>query len=142
MTYLVRRPADLWRDFDRSLESFFTGPDLMSRMPDVDIMEKKDRYVIEAELPGLSEKDIAVKVENRNLFISTVKEEEKEEKKDEKNEQYLIKERRSFSFSRNFSLPEDADIDSIEAAFKNGVLTVTITKKPEKKPKSIKIKAA
>ncbi len=138
MTYLVKRPTDLFRDFDRTLESFFTGPNMMTRMPNVDVKETDDSYIIEAELPGLTEKDVEVKVENRNLFISTVKEEKKEEKK----ENYLIKERSSFSFSRNFSLPEDADTESITGTFKNGVLSITINKKPEKKPKSIKIKAA
>lgn len=138
MTYLVKRPADLWRDFDRTLESFFTESGMMTRMPNVDVKENDNNYVIEAELPGLTEKDVEVKVENRNLFISSVKKEEKEEKK----ENYLIKERSSFSFSRNFSLPEDADAESITGTFKNGVLTITIGKKPEKKPKSIKIKAA
>ncbi len=142
MTYLVRRPADLWRDFDRTLDSFFTGPDMMTRMPKVDVKETKNSYVVEAELPGLTDKDVEVKVENGNLFISTVKEEKKEEKKDDKDGKYLIRERRSFSFSRNFSLPEDADINSIEATFRNGVLKINISKKPEKKPKSIKIKAA
>ncbi len=138
MTYLAKRPTDFFRDFDRSMEEFFGTDRLQTRIPNVDIKENENSYVIEAELPGLTEKDVEVKVENRNLFISTVKEEKKEEKKDT----YLIRERSSYSFSRNFILPEDADADSITGTFKNGVLSLEISKKPEKKPKSIKIKAA
>lgn len=138
MTYLAKRPTDFFRDFDRSLEEFFGTDGLQTRMPNVDIKERENSYVIEAELPGLTEKDVEVKVENHNLFISTVKEEKKEEKKDT----YLIRERSSYSFSRNFILPEDADADSITGTFKNGILSLEISKKPEKKPKSIKIKAA
>ncbi len=138
MTYLAKRPVDFFRDFDRSLESFFGGTGTLSRMPNVDVKENENSYLIEAELPGLTEKDVEVKIENRNLFISTVK----EEKKEEKNDKYLIRERNSFSFTRNFILPEDADADSISGTFKNGVLSIEIAKKPEKKPKSIKIKAA
>ena len=138
MTYLAKRPTDFFRDFDRSLEEFFGTDGLQTRMPNVDIKERENSYVIEAELPGLTEKDVEVKVENHNLFISTVKEKKKEEKKDT----YLIRERSSYSFSRNFILPEDADADSITGTFKNGILSLEISKKPEKKPKSIKIKAA
>ncbi len=138
MTYLAKRPTDFFRDFDRSMEEFFGTDRLQTRIPNVDIKENENSYVIEAELPGLTEKDVEVKVENRNLFISTVKEEKKEEKKDT----YLIRERSSYSFSRNFILPEDADADSTTGTFKNGVLSLEISKKPEKKPKSIKIKAA
>ncbi len=138
MTYLAKRPVDFFRDFDRSLEEFFGTDGLKTRMPNVDIRENDHSYIIDAELPGLTEKDVEVKVENSNLFISTKKEEKKEEKKDA----YLLRERSSYSFSRNFVLPEDADADSITGTFKNGVLSIEIGKKPEKKPKSIKIKAA
>ncbi len=138
MTYLEKRPVDFFRDFDRSLENFFGGNSMKTRIPSVDVKENENSYIIEAELPGLTEKDVEVKVENKNLFISTVKEDKKEEKK----ENYLIRERSSYSFSRNFILPEDADAESITGTFKNGILTLEIGKKPEKKPKSIKIKAA
>ena len=138
MTDVAKKPVDFFRDFDRSLDTLFTSDRELTRMPNVDIKENGNSYVIEAELPGLTEKDVEVKVENRNLFISTVKEKKKEEKKDN----YLIRERSSYSFSRNFILPEDADAESISGVFKNGVLSLEIAKKPEKKPKSIKIKVA
>ncbi len=139
MTYLVKKPADFFRELDRSFDSILGKNTAYNRMPNVDVRETKDGYIIDAELPGLTEKDINVKIENRNLFISTIKEEKEEE---EKGDNYLIRERDRFFFSRNFILPKNADSNSIYAAFKNGVLSIEIKKRPESKPKSIKIKAA
>ncbi|TFG58889.1 MAG: Hsp20/alpha crystallin family protein [Spirochaetales bacterium] len=128
----------LWQDMDRMLDSLFDDTPLWnSRVPSVDIREENDKYILEAELPGLSEKDIEVKLETNLLTISSVKKEEKEEKKNG----YLLRERRSSSFCRSFVLPKDADREKLEAAFKNGVLTVELHKNPEAKPRNIEIKA-
>jgi len=111
--------------------------DSSSFYPDVDIKSKDNKYVLEADLPGLTEKDIDVKVENNLLTISSVKEEKKEEEKDG----YILKERHGYSFTRSFVLPKDVDVKKIEAQFKNGMLNITLGKKPEAKPKKIEVQA-
>ena len=83
----------------------------------------------------MAEKDIDVKVSDGNLTIKGEKQEEKEEKKKD----YYLQERRFGSFERRFRVPEGVDIDKIEASFKNGVLTVTLPKKPEAQAASKKI---
>jgi len=107
-----------------------------NHFPRVDVREEEGQYVLEADLPGLTEKDIDVKVDGNLLSISSSKKEEKENKKDG----YLIKERKAYSFSRSFTLPDDVGRENIEAHFKNGLLTLTLTKNPEAKPKTIDVK--
>ena len=111
-----------------------------STAPAVDVVESENAYEIKAEMPGMDEKNIEVKVANGNLTIKGEKQEEKEEKKKD----YYLHERKFGSFERSFSIPEGVDTDKIEAAFKNGVLNVTLPKKPEaqKPAKNIEVKAA
>jgi len=132
--------------FDRYLDSFFgdnflTPSDrIFSRMPSVDVRETEKAYILEAELPGFDEKDIAIRLDGYNLTIESKKEEEKnEEKKDGKEGNYLIQERRTSSFCRSFKLPENADPEGISASFKNGVLSLEITKRAEAQTKVIQI---
>ena len=108
--------------------------------PAVDITESDKAYEVTAELPGMDEKNIAVKVVNGNLTIEGEKQEEKEEKKKD----YYLHERLFGSFERSFQVPEGVDADKIEASFKKGVLTVVLPKKPEaqKPAKKIDVKAA
>ena len=108
-------------------------------LPAVDVAESEKAYDITAELPGMDEKNIEVKVTDGSLTIKGEKQEEKEEKKKD----YYLHERHFGSFERSFALPESVDADKIEAAFKKGVLTVTLPKKPEaqKPAKKIEVKA-
>ena len=108
--------------------------------PAVDVAESEKAYEIAAELPGMDEKNIEVKVANGNLTIKGEKQEEKEEKKKD----YYLHERHFGSFERSFEMPEGVDADKIEANFKKGVLTVTLPKKAEaqKPAKKIEVKAA
>jgi HSP20 family protein len=128
----------LLKDFDAVMNSFF-GDDtgLETRTPAVDIREEEDKYILEAELAGLSEKEIYINVENGMLTLSSEKKEEKEEKKNG----YILKERRSSSFRRSFMLPKDVDADKIDATVTNGILTLDMPKRPEAKPKKITVKA-
>ena len=129
---------NVFDNFDRTFDSLFnTSPFGRARVPAVDIREEEDRYVLEAELTGLTEKDIDVKLDDNLLVISSKNEEEKESKKSG----YILKERRSSAFSRSFVVPKDVDREKIEAKFKNGLLTLTLHKAPETKPKSIEVKA-
>jgi len=108
--------------------------------PAVDVAESEKAYEFKAELPGMDEKNIEVKVANGNLIIKGEKQEEKEEKKKD----YYMRERNFGSFERRFEMPEGVDADKIEASFKNGVLTLTLPKKLEaqKPAKKIEVKAA
>ena len=104
--------------------------------PAVDVRETESGYLMEVDLPGHTEKDVEVKLDNNLLTISSKKDEKHEEKKDG----YLVKERRYASFSRSFVLPEEVDREKIDAQFKNGVLTLSFPKTPSAKPKLIEVK--
>ncbi len=134
---------DFWRTpFRRSLFDIepFWGRELKLAAPAVDIVEKDTAYEVTAELPGMDEKDIEVKLANGGLTIKGEKQEEKEEKK----KGYHLLERHYGSFERYFTLPAGVDTDKIEASFKKGVLSVTLPKKPEaiKAEKKIEVKPA
>jgi HSP20 family protein len=103
--------------------------------PAVDIYETENELVVKADLPEVNEKDIDVRVENNTL---TVRGERKFEEKTEK-ENYLRVERTYGSFSRSFSLPNTVNNEAIRADYKNGVLTVTLPKRAESKPKQVKV---
>ncbi len=106
-----------------------------TRTPPVDVAENEKAYEITAELPGMDEKNIEVKVANGNLIIRGEKQEEKEVKKKD----YYLHERHFGAFERRFDVPGSVDTDKIAASFRNGVLTVTLPKKPEAQKPAMKI---
>ncbi|RUM95965.1 Hsp20/alpha crystallin family protein [Pseudaminobacter arsenicus] len=108
--------------------------------PAVDLVEKDTGYEITAELPGIDEKNIEIKLSNHTLTIKGEKSEEKEEKQKD----YYLSERRYGLFQRSFQLPEGIDVDKIEATFTKGVLTVNLPKSAEAKnaEKKISVKSA
>jgi HSP20 family protein len=105
--------------------------------PPVDFVEKDKEYEITAELPGLDEKNVEVKLANGTLTIGGEKKDEKEEKR----EGYHFSERRYGSFKRSFRVPDDVEADKIEAAFEKGVLKIRLPKTAEalKNEKKIEI---
>ena len=103
--------------------------------PAVDIFETENELVVKADLPDVNEKDIDVRVENNML---TVRGERKFGEKAEK-ENYLRVERTYGTFSRSFRLPNTVNNETIQADYKNGVLTVTLPKRAESKPKQVKV---
>jgi HSP20 family protein len=130
----------MWRSpFQRSLLPFnpFRHADFET-MPAVDVTETDKAYEIAAELPGLDEKNVEVKVANGVLTIRGEKHDEKEEKKKD----YYMRERSFGTFQRMFQIPDGVDLDKIDASFKKGVLTVTLPKSPEaqKSEKKIAVK--
>jgi HSP20 family protein len=129
--------ADPFELLDRIFEDDFV-PGFKGRVPAVDVREKDGRYLIEAELPGVSEKDLKVELKDGLLTLSTSK---VEETKDE-SITWLRRERSSFSFTRSFSLPEDADGEKIEAHFKDGLLIIELPKKAEAAPRIVQVKVA
>jgi HSP20 family protein len=108
--------------------------------PAVDVVEKDKTYEVTAELPGMDDKDIEVKVANGMLTIKGEKKEEKEQKEKD----YYLSERRYGSFQRAFQIPDGVDTDKIEAHFAKGVLTVSLPKSADaqKAEKKIAVKAA
>ena len=126
--------GDFWRTPFRQVERAFGA------MPAVDVTETDGAFEVTAELPGMEEKNIEVKLANRTLTIKGEKQDEKEETKKD----YYMRERSFGSFQRSFTVPEGVEADKIEASFKNGVLTVTLPKTAEAKKaeKKITIKAA
>ncbi len=105
----------------------------------VDIAEKDKEYQLTAELPGMDEHHVEVKLSNGVLTVKGEKTEEKEEREKD----YHLTERRYGSFQRSFTLPDDVDTNKIAASFKNGVLTISLPKSAEalKSEKKIEVKA-
>jgi HSP20 family protein len=119
---------------------FWGRESVWSATPAVDITDTDKAYEITAELPGIDEKNLEVKVANGVLTIKGEKQEEKEEKKKD----YYLRERNFGSFERAFQLPDGVDADKIDAKFAKGVLSVSLPKKVEaqKAAKKIDVKAA
>ena len=103
--------------------------------PSVDIFETKNELVLNIEVPGIDEKDIEIKVEDNTLTLRGERNLEKETKE----ENYHRIERAYGSFFRSFSLPLYIDQDTIKAEHHNGVLKIIMPKKPEHKPRQVKI---
>jgi HSP20 family protein len=104
--------------------------------PSVDVSEDDGNYIVTAELPGTKREDVTVELEDDVITIRGEKRNEREEKKEKKR----FVERSYGTFSRSFTLPANADGEKVSAAFKDGVLTVTIAKRPETKPRVVDIK--
>lgn len=106
--------------------------------PLVDISEDDQEYLIKAELPEVKREDVKVTAEEGTLTIMG----ERKFEKEEKGKKFHRVERAYGSFVRNFSLPDDADPAKVSAEFKDGVLTVHLTKTAKAKPQQIEVKVA
>lgn len=104
----------------------------------VDIREDANHFYVEAEVPGLTRDDIEVTLENGVLTLSGEKKTAVEETK----ENYHLRERRYGRFTRSFVLPSEVDDAKIQAALKDGILTITLTKRDEVKPRKINVDVA
>jgi HSP20 family protein len=128
---------DLLDNVSSWFEDIFTEPVLgTAGVPAVDVKETDSEYTMEVELPGLTEKDVEVKLDNNLLTISSSKEDKKEEKKNG----YIMRERRSSHFARSFVLPQGIDREKISAEFRNGILNLSFPKTPAAQPKMIEVK--
>ena len=103
--------------------------------PAVDIYETENELVLQADLPDVESKDIDVRVENQTLTIAG----ERKFEASSNDKGYHRIERSYGNFVRSFAVPNAFDTDKINAGYKNGVLTVTLTKKETAKPRQIKI---
>jgi HSP20 family protein len=129
---IFRQPFGTLRSFAPGEEQALTAANFI---PPVDIFEDEHNITIQAELPGMEEKDIDVSLENNVLTISGERKLENEEKK----ENFHRIERSYGRFTRSFTLPPTVDPENVNAEFNNGVLKVTLNKREEAKPKQIKI---
>ena len=119
-------------DFDL-IEDMFRDPffdDRESRVMKTDIKEKKDKYVIDIDLPGYEKENIKIEVEDGYLTVHASTNSNKEEKEEGK---FVRKERYVGSCSRSFYVGEEVNDEDIKATFKNGTLKLEIPKKEEKK---------
>ncbi len=123
------------RLFDATFPSRTDNSALTAWAPPVDIYETENELVVKADLPDINEKDLDVRIENNMLTIRGERKFAQETKEDN----YLRVERAYGSFSRSFSLPNTVNSEAIKAEYKDGVLTVTLPKRPESKPKQVKI---
>jgi len=134
-----RNVNSLQEQFSRLFDTSFPGrsseSDLTTWAPAVDIQETENELVLKADLPGIEEKDIDVRIENNTLTIRGERKFEKQVNEDN----YLRVERSYGSFSRSFSLPNTINTEAISAEYKNGVLTVQMPKRAESKPKQVKV---
>jgi HSP20 family protein len=134
---LLMKPEPFSREVDRLFDTFFGQGERDARrwVPPMDLVESEKHFVLKADLPGLSEGDVAIEVEDGTLRISGERKAEREE-----SERGWYRIERSFgSFSRSLSLPDGVDTDGIDASFRNGVLEVRIPKPAERKPRRIEI---
>jgi len=104
--------------------------------PAIDIFETSEAYVVKAELPGVRKEDVQITVENNVLSLKG----ERKFERDETKENYHRIERAYGAFARLFTLPTRVDHDHVEAKFEQGVLTITVPKAAEAKPKQIDTK--
>jgi HSP20 family protein len=103
--------------------------------PAMDLVETDDHFVLRADLPGMTESDVNIELEDNVLTVSGERRAEHEEKR----EGFYRVERAFGSFSRALTLPKGIDAESVDAAFDNGVLEVRIPKPEQRKPRKITI---
>jgi HSP20 family protein len=138
----VTRPRDIFSAMRDEMDQMFgrferdwpRWPGLFRRwdggqlmVPDLDVHESDKLITIEADLPGVEEKDVSVKLANGILTIKG----EKRQAREEKEENYYLAERSFGSFERSLRLPETIDDSKIDARFEKGVLRITAPKRPE-----------
>lgn len=130
--------------FDRLFEDFFLNRGFPMAMwgngneflPAMDVRETEEAFVAEVEMPGLKPEEIEVKVEEGVLHVAA----ERKHEKDEKVKGVHRTERYFGRMERHLALPATAAGEKLEAEYRNGVLTLTIPKKPEAKPRSVSVK--
>jgi len=104
-------------------------------MPPMDLVESGDHFVLRADLPGMSEEDVNIELEDGTLTISG----ERKAQHEEKEEGYYRVERAFGTFSRSLTLPKGVNPEEVSASFDRGVLEVRIPKPEERKPRRIEI---
>lgn len=136
-----RDMVSLREKMNRMFDDVFSGQGEDKEMapsswaPSVDIYETENELVLTAEVPGIVAKDIEIKIEDNTLSLRG----ERKFQKETKEENYHRIERSYGSFFRAFTLPHSVDAENIRAEHENGVLKVTMPKRQERKPRTVKI---
>jgi len=118
----------------REVDSVFGGQE-RGFAPTFEVKETKDAYVFRADLPGVKDSDLEISLTGNRLQISGRREQERHEQGDT----FYASERSYGSFTRAFTLPEGIDGDNVSADLKNGVLTLSVPKKPEVQPRKVAV---
>lgn len=152
MTHLLRKNQSPQSSITSSLTSFWEPLHAMERwlqwnpfvyraanmsknvfIPQFDVKETKDHFVLEADLPGFKEEDIDVSITGKHLTITGKREAENKQESDN----YFVTERSYGQFSRSFTLPDTANVEQAQVGLKQGVLHLTLPKRPESQTKKI-----
>jgi HSP20 family protein len=139
----VRELTSLQNEMNRLFTTFFDTPTTTGNgesatrrwIPAMDLVETEDHFVLKADLPGLSEGDVSLEVEDNVLTVSGERKAEHEDKR----EGYVRVERAYGSFRRSLTLPEGIDPEGVSASFDKGVLEVRIPKPEARKPRRVAI---
>ena len=139
----VRELQTMQNEMNRLFNTFFDSPTsangstpaLRRWIPAMDVVESDDHYVLRADLPGMSESDVNIELDDNVLTISG----ERKSEHEQRSKGYYRVERASGSFSRSLTLPEGVDADGIQASFTNGVLEVRSPKPEQQKPRKVQI---
>ena len=133
---LLVRPEPVSTEFNRLFNSLWEQPVASQRwVPEMDLVETDDHYLLKADLPGMKQEDVAIEFNDGALTISGERKAEQTENK----EGYHRVERAFGSFSRSLTLPEGVNAEAIAATFDRGVLEVSIPKPEERKPRKISV---
>ena len=141
---LQPKPINVFDDMDSMIHSLFNtdwnfpARNTQDWSPAVDVKETDKSFVLSADIPGLTKKDVKVCVANGKLTVSG----ERAFQTDQESDNYHYRERRFGTFDRSFNLPENVDEEKISASFKNGILNVTIPKHENILPKEREIKVS
>ncbi|MGA8943584.1 MAG: Hsp20/alpha crystallin family protein [Thermoactinomyces sp.] len=130
--------AQIHSEINRAFERFFDNPvweKPVPLMPAINMRDDGNQYTIEAEMPGLEDRNIDIEIHGNQLVIKG----EHELQEEKRAEKMVISERKYGSFHRSITIPQDANLDKIEANYENGVLMIAVPKDPGKKPRKITI---
>lgn len=140
----VRELHTIQNEMNRLFSSFFESPteapnaggsSVRRWIPAMDLVETENHFVLRADLPGLTESDVKIELEDNVLTLTGERKAEHEERK----EGYYRVERASGAFSRSLTLPEAIDPEAVQATFSNGVLEVRVPKPEQRKPRKVAI---
>jgi HSP20 family protein len=139
----AREINSLQQEMNRLFSTFFDTPaagtagggGVRRWVPAMDLVETDDHFVLRADLPGMSESDVDLSLEDNVLTLSG----ERRTEREEQGEGFYRLERASGAFSRSLTLPEGVDADTIAASFDKGVLEVRIPKPEQRKPRKLQI---
>jgi HSP20 family protein len=141
VTVLQNRLNSIFHDFARPQSDLQPASESLAMgnfVPAVDVYEDSQKLALKLEIPGIRREDLDIRVEGRTLIVKGERKFESEEKE----ENFHRIERRFGSFVRSFTLPSSVNTDEIQATSADGVLTISLAKRPEAKPKQIEVRVA